>query len=99
MKSRVTNLCTLFALLVMLSGVAHAMQHEMAHDDGHVESGHFEEFYEHSCVQADVSSDTSHATGILPPAFLTDAPHMPRARAPHQTFTQAQFARGPPATF
>lgn len=92
-KLRAVNIGALFALLVMLSGVAHAMQHELAHD-----ADHFEEIYEHNCLQADIGGDETKSARLLPPALLTDAPHLPRATAPHQTFAQAHYARGPPLT-
>lgn len=82
----------------MLSGVAHALQHDFFHDSDHDTGGHYEEYYEHSCLQADISSGETKSFDILPPAFLTDAPHLPRTIAPHQTFAQAQYARGPPLT-
>lgn len=83
----------------MLSGITHATQHDLIHDDDHYhEFGHYEETYEYNCLLADVSNDETKSAGILPPAFLTDAPHLPRATTPHQTFAQAQYARGPPLT-
>ena len=97
-KLRAANIGALFALLVMLSGIAHAMQHDLTHVDDHETGGHYEEYYEHSCLQADIGGDETKSFGILPPAFLTDAPHLPRTIAPHQTFAQTQYARGPPST-
>lgn len=97
-KLRVINIGALFALLVMLSGIAHAMQHDLAHVDDHDAGGHYEEYYEHNCLQADIGGDEVKSARLLPPALLTDAPHLPRATAPHQTFAQTEYARGPPLT-
>lgn len=98
MQNRAKNICAFLTLLVMLSGIAHAMQHDILHDDDHDAGGHYQEIYEHSCLQADIGSDETKSPGILPPALITDAPHLPRTTAPHQTFAQAHFARGPPPT-
>jgi hypothetical protein len=78
-----------FALLVILSGTAHAVQHDMQPgNEAHVE---------HSCVQADVSGDEATPLAIHPRAFLTSAAPLPRTTAPHHAALYTQPARGPPA--
>lgn len=79
----------------MLFGFIHAVQHELAHDDEHY-GKHVEESYEHDCLQADVNGAQAVSAAILPPAFLTNAPHLPRACAPHQARLIIYPARGPP---
>lgn len=72
----------------MLSGVAHAVQHDIVHhDEAHIT---------HECLQADVSVDLPAPQAVLPPLFLTLAPHLPRNAAPHQAARYIYPARGPP---
>lgn len=88
MHKSALKFCALFALLVMLAGTAHAVQHDIAHfDEAHAA---------HECLQADVSADTPAPQAFLPPAFLTHAPHLPRNAAPHQASLYIYPARGPP---
>lgn len=90
MNKALANACALFALLVMLAGTAHAVQHDMAHfDEAHIA---------HECLQADVSVDLTAPQAVLPPLFLTLAPHLPRNAAPHQAALYIYPARGPPLT-
>ncbi len=91
MAKRFAYFSALFALLVMLSGTAHALQHDVQHDILHETTT-----YEHSCLQADASSGALLVDAMLPPVFVTDAPHLPRTAVPHQAHRQTRFARGPP---
>lgn len=89
MQNRFIYFSALFALLLMLTGTAHALQHDVLHEAP---------TYEHSCLQADVSGGALPVKALLPPVFITDAPHLPRTIVPHQARTQTRFARGPPHT-
>ena len=74
----------------MLSGVAHAVQHDMAHfDEAHIT---------HECLQTDTNTDSVSVEAVLPPLFLTLAAHLPRNAAPHQAALYIYPARGPPLT-
>lgn len=95
MGLRKTSFFAIFTLMVMLFGFAHVMQHDLAHDAEHY-GEHVEKFYEHDCLQADISGAQAVSAAILPPAFLTNAPHLPRTSAPHQARLIIYPARGPP---